>query len=88
MTTLEMIDKIEKWTEYGSESWTALQNLRERVESERAALQAAVDEIAAGVLRVETNVVNGADARFGDGAIAAYRDALDELARAGWEATS
>lgn len=45
----------------------------------RSRVQAAVNEIDAGILRAETNACNGSCADFADGAIAAYRDALDEL---------
>ena len=45
----------------------------------RAAVQAAVDEMAAGIERVENNICNGASAELGTMAIRAYQDALDEL---------
>jgi hypothetical protein len=45
----------------------------------RAAVQAAVDEIAAGIERIENNICNGANATVGDAMIVAYRDALGEL---------
>jgi hypothetical protein len=45
----------------------------------RAAVQAAVDEIAEGVARIETNVCNGANATVGACGIAAYQDALGAL---------
>lgn len=45
----------------------------------REAVQAAVNEIDAGLLRAETNACNGANTYFADGAIAAYKDALQEI---------
>jgi hypothetical protein len=45
----------------------------------RAAVQAAVDEIAEGIERIENNICNGANATVGACGIAAYQDALDEL---------
>jgi hypothetical protein len=45
----------------------------------RAAVQAAVDEIAEGVARIENNICNGANATVGACGIAAYQDALGEL---------
>ena len=44
-----------------------------------AQVQAAVDEIVAGIERCENNICNGADANIGTMAIRAYQDALDEI---------
>ena len=45
----------------------------------RAAVEAVVDEMVAGIERVENNICNGASADLGTMAIRAYQDALDEL---------
>jgi len=45
MTTIEMIDKIAAVVPLGSPQWHMMMDLRARVESERAALQEAVEEI-------------------------------------------
>lgn len=45
MTTLEIIDKIQESVDERTAAWQWCEDLRERVESERAALQAAVNNI-------------------------------------------
>ena len=46
MTTIEMIDRIANHFPANSAAWLQVMDLRARVESERAALQEAVEEIA------------------------------------------
>lgn len=45
MTTLEIIDKIQESVDERTAAWQWCEDLRERIESERAALQAAVNEM-------------------------------------------
>ena len=80
MTTIEMIDKIANYFPTGSAAWYQVMDLRARVESELAALQAVVEEIHAGIVRVEGNDYGNRHAEYSAGAIAAYRDALQEIA--------
>lgn len=56
-----------------------LERVMNLIEARALARLAAVDEIAAGIERIENNICNGSDATIGAFGIAAYQDAIDEL---------
>ncbi len=74
MTTLEMIDKIAAGVPLGSPMWHSMMDLRARVESETAAIQAAVNCI--DTLR---SLCAGDPAYAAESPDAALQDALDAI---------